>query len=466
MATIPDESSLNHVFHGGPKRTITRITFEPQRFGILAPVTVSLRFCGIFLQPKWVVKRFYIYLSPGKQIELFSKTGCRFGIPPPPPPSALGRYRLLSPTAGVHVSPIVLGAGNIGDKWESMGWGTMTKESSFKLLDAYFDNGGNFIDTANAYQEETSEQFIGEWAEQRGIRDQLFIATKYSTNYKRTDSSVSQKILFAGNGMKSLHISVSASLKKLRTSYIDLLYVHWWDFQTSIEEVMRGLHNMVMQGKVLYLGISDTPAWIVSRANQYARDHALTPFVIYQGQWSILERSFEREIIPMARAEGMALAPWFVLAGGKLRTDAEEQRKVESGDPGRTTLGDWKRNETECAVSQALEKVANEIGAKSIRSVAIAYVLHKAPYVFPILGGRKSEHLIENIEGLEVSLTDEHMIYLESILPFELGFPASLIGTGLKLPDLLTVVDNIDQQPHPRPIRPQVRDREPEEDEK
>lgn len=105
-----------------------------------------------------------------------------------------------------------------------------------------------------------------------------------------------------------MRLSVEASLKKLRTSYVDILYLHWWDFDTSVEEVMNGLHILVQQGKVLYLGISDTPAWIVSKANQYARDHGKTPFAIYQGMWNILERSFERDIIPMARAEGTAAA--------------------------------------------------------------------------------------------------------------------------------------------------------------
>ncbi|KAF9548186.1 Aldo/keto reductase, partial [Agrocybe pediades] len=226
-----------------------------------------------------------------------------------PPPTNLGRYRLLSPTAGVHVSPLVLGAGNIGDKWADLGYGSMNKESSFKLLDAYYDAGGNFIDTANHYQDETSEMFIGEWAEQRGIRDQLFIASKYTMNYKRGNKDYKQQVMFMGNSTKSLHISLEASLKKLRTTYIDLFYVHMWDFDTSIEEVMRALHNVVAQGKVLYLGISDTPAWVVSRANTFARAYGLTPFVIYQGAWNVMERSFEREIIPMARAEGMALAP-------------------------------------------------------------------------------------------------------------------------------------------------------------
>ncbi|KAF9041381.1 arylalcohol dehydrogenase [Panaeolus papilionaceus] len=348
----------------------------------------------------------------------------------PPPKTALGRYRLLSSRAGVHVSPLQLGAMSIGDKWHAHGMGSMDKESSFKLLDTYYESDGNFIDTANFYQDESSEEFIGEWVEQRGIRDQMFIATKYTGDYMRAKPEVKQKIMYFGNSSKSLHLSVEASLKKLRTSYIDLLYVHLWDWDTSIEEIMQSLHSYVVQHKVLYLGISDAPAWVVSRANQYARDHALTPFVIYQGAWNILDRSFERDIIPMARSEGMALAPFNVLAAGKLRTDEEEQRRHQTGEGGRTVFGGWERGDKEKAVSKALEKVAAEVGAKAITSVAIAYVMHKAPFVFPIIGGRKVEHLLANIEALEISLSAEQITYLESVVPFEPGFPTSVIGNG------------------------------------
>ncbi|KAI5119361.1 hypothetical protein M0805_008516 [Coniferiporia weirii] len=174
--------------------------------------------------------------------------------PAPPPPTPFGRYRVLSPLAGVRVSPFQLGSMIIGDKWGKTG---MDKETTFKLLDAFYDAGGNFIDTANNYQDETSEAFIGEWTEKRGIRDQLVVATKYSTNYKRGRDDINNKVNFTGNNGKSLKVSVEESLKKLRTSYIDILYVHWWDYETSIEEVMNNLHHLVASGKVLYLGISD-----------------------------------------------------------------------------------------------------------------------------------------------------------------------------------------------------------------
>jgi len=371
------------------------------------------------------------------------------------PPTKLGIYRVLSPRAGVRVSPICLGAMSIGDQWgDSMG--SMNKESSFKLLDAYYDMGGNFIDTANNYQNETSEEFIGEWMEKRQIRDQLVIATKYTTNYKQGNTSIKQHVNYVGNNAKSMHISVAASLKKLRTDYIDLLYLHWWDFDTSVEEVMDSLHNLVVSGKVIYLGVSDTPAWIVSQANQYAKDHGKTPFVVYQGKWNIMDRSFERDIIPMARSLGLALAPWSVIGGGRLRTDAEEQRRKESGEKGRSFMGQsWERTEDETKMSRALEKVAKDIGAKTISAVAIAYVMQKTPYVFPIIGGRKVENLVANLEALDLSLSDEHIKELESIIPFDIGFPTTMIGDGTEPSFLLAASAKVQKMPFPKALRPQ-----------
>ncbi|KAG1822881.1 NADP-dependent oxidoreductase domain-containing protein [Suillus subaureus] len=391
------------------------------------------------------------------------------------PSSRLGRYRVLSPHAGVHVSPLQLGAMSIGDKWEKFGMGSMDKASSFKLLDAFYDAGGNFIDTANNYQDQSSEEIIGEWAEERGIRDQLVIATKvtlgfgeyismlmhlYSSTRPVTSAattSFARRYHIPVTTVKSMHLSVEASLKKLRTSYIDILYVHWWDWDTSVEEVMNGLHVLVQQGKVLYLGISDSPAWVVSKANQYARDHGKTPFVIYQGAWNVMLRDFERDIIPMARSEGLALAPWNVLAGGKLRTDEEEERRRQTGEKGRTlTNPNWERNETERVMSAALEKVAKEVGAKHITAVAIAYLMQKTPYVFPIVGGRKVEQLEANLESLAISLTPEHVKYLESIVPFNSGFPSTFIGDGKQYNYLLGHTAYLEKQPQEQAIVPDV----------
>ncbi|OJT14736.1 Aryl-alcohol dehydrogenase [NADP(+)] [Trametes pubescens] len=397
--------------------------------------------------------------------------------PAPPPPTALGRHRRLSTLAGVHVSPICLGAMSIGDKWVGA-MGESSKESCFKLLDAFYDAGGNFIDTANNYQDETSEEFIGEWMETRGIRDQIVVATKvgstfvslnlnrrelilcallqYSSDYKRGQDNIKQHSAYVGNSMKSLHISVEQSLKKLRTSYIDILYVHWWDYNTSIEELMNGLHALVQAGKVLYLGISDTPAWVVSSANRYARMSNQTPFSVYQGLWNVFQRDFEREIIPMAHAEGMALAPWNVLAGGKIRSDAEEQRRRETGEKGRTMLDpNWERNETERKVTTMLEQVAAQVGASNIQAVAIAYLLQKTPYVFPIVGGRKVEHLLANIEALSVVLAPEHIKQIEGVVPFDVGFPSNMIGDGTDYWFGFKAAGNFDPWPLQEAIRPQ-----------
>ncbi|KAH8102187.1 aryl-alcohol dehydrogenase [NADP(+)] [Cristinia sonorae] len=378
----------------------------------------------------------------------------------PIPPTKLGRYRPLAPRAGVHISPIILGGMSIGDKWAKLGMGSMDKESSFKLLDAYYDAGGNAIDTANVYQDGSSEECIGEWMEKRKNRDQIFIMTKYTNNLKLSsepDSEYVQKVQYTGNNIKSLHLSVEKSLERLRTNYIDLLYVHWWDYVTSVEEVMDGLHNLVVQGKVLYLGISDTPAHIVADANNYAKYNGKTPFVVYQGMWSLVNRDFEREMLPMARRHGMAIAPWGVLAGGKLRSDEEEERRRQTGEGGRTLFlsKDWERSENERKVSNALEKVAKDVGAKNVTSVAIAYIMQKAPYIFPIIGGRKVEQLLGNLEALDIALTPEHIEFLESVVPFDFGFPYSHFGRpDGDYNDLFKTAGVLDKWPVQQAIRP------------
>lgn len=370
-----------------------------------------------------------------------------------PPETPLGRYRVLSPNASIRVSPIGLGAMSIGTGW-TKGMGEMDKDSSFKLLDAYYDAGGNFIDTANGYQDGTSEEFIGEWMEARGNRDEMVIATKYTSQWRKWDPKVKQKVHYTGNGTKAMHISVEASLKKLRTSYIDILYVHYWDWDTSVEEIMKSLHGLVLAGKVLHVGISDAPAWVVSKGNQYARDHALTPFCIYQGQWNLMQRSFERDIIPMAREEGMALAPWDVLAAGKIRTDEEDKARYEAGAKGRfiSADGKWERGEKEIKIVRALEKVQAEIGAGSIQAVAIAYHMQKTPYVFPMIGGRRIENLKKNIEAIDLELSPEHIAFLESVLEFDVGFPNWMIGDGTKEHSLLAMSARMDRWPKAKPI--------------
>ncbi|QLQ80005.1 hypothetical protein HG537_0C06540 [Torulaspora globosa] len=347
--------------------------------------------------------------------------------PAPEPPTELGRLNLLSRTAGIKVSPLVFGAMSIGEAW-SGALGSMDKESSFKLLDAYYEAGGNFIDTANNYQNEESEAWLGEWMESRKVRDQMVIATKFTTDYKSYEVGKGRSANFGGNNRRSLHVSVRDSLKKLKTDWIDILYVHWWDHMTSIEELMDSLHVLVQQGKVLYLGASDMPAWVVSAANYYAVSRGKTPFSVYQGRWNVMLRDFEREILPMARHFGMALVPWDVLGGGRFQTKESIEKRKENGEKLRSFGQPPEQSELEVKISAALEKVAKEHGAHSITAIALAYVRSKGTNVFPLVGGRKVEHLKDNIAALSIKLTPEQVSYLESVVPFDIGFPSNLIG--------------------------------------
>ncbi|GKT80107.1 norsolorinic acid reductase [Colletotrichum tofieldiae] len=366
----------------------------------------------------------------------------------PPPKSPLARYRILSPTASVRVSPLCLGAMNFGDAWKGY-MGTCDQKTVEEILDFFYEQGGNFIDTANNYQFEESEAWIGEWMKKKGVRDQMVIATKYTTNFQAGPNAPNIMANFTGNGSKSLHTSVEASLRKLQTDYIDLLYVHWWDYSTSIPEMMQSLNNLVITGKVLYLGISDTPAWIVSKANEYARNHGLRQFSVYQGRWSAASRDFEREIIPMTKSEGMGLAPWGSLGGGAFKT--EEQRKSQEGRK-------VQASEAQIKISQVLEKIAKNKNT-IITSVALAYVMQKAPYVFPIVGGRTVDHLKQNIEALALNITDEDIQEIEGAVPFDMGFPHNFLW-GDKVPSnpgevwLLNMAGSFDYVPEPKAIAP------------
>ncbi|SPN99643.1 probable norsolorinic acid reductase [Cephalotrichum gorgonifer] len=368
-----------------------------------------------------------------------------------PPKSPLARYRMLSPTAAVRVSPLCLGAMNFGNAWNEY-LGTCDQRTTEAILDYYYEQAGNFIDTSNNYQFEESEKWIGEWMRKRGVRDQMVIATKYTTNYRTIHGDKEIMINNTGNGTKSLVTSVNASLKKLQTDYIDLLYVHWWDYTVSIPELMQSLNHLVQGGKVLYLGISDTPAWVVSKANEYARNHGLRQFSVYQGRWSAASRDFERDIIPMARDEKMALAPWGALGGGTFKT--EKQRTSQEGRRATTS-------EAAISVSRILEEIAQE-KSTIITSVALAYVMHKSPYVFPIIGGRSISHLRDNIEALTLTLSKDDIRRIEGAVPFEIGFPHNFLWGQDGVPEnpaevwLSAMGGKTDHVPLPQPIQPPV----------
>ncbi|KAH6670901.1 aryl-alcohol dehydrogenase [Plectosphaerella plurivora] len=377
-----------------------------------------------------------------------------FMLPAPEPASDLGRYRILSSTAGVRVSPLCLGAMSFGTALAGV-MGAVSAEQAFKIMDAYADAGGNFIDTANNYQNEESETFVGNWMKERDNRDLMFIATKFSSNYRSWDIGAGKTVNYSGNHKKSLFLSVDASLKKLQTSYIDLLYMHWWDWTTSIEELMDSLHILVEQGKVLYIGASDTPAWVVSAANVYARAHGKPPFSVYQGRWNVMSRDFERELIPMARHFGMALVPWDVLGGGKLQTQAQIESRKAAGEGLRSMWGS-EQTETERKASETLAQVAKDVGTDSIQQVALAYVMHKARNVFPLVGGRKVEHLQDNIKALKLRLTDDHIKKIEGFQKFDVGFPSNILGDDPResgvTPMMLAPSSHITWQKFGRPI--------------
>ncbi|KAJ6113268.1 Aryl-alcohol dehydrogenase (AAD) [Penicillium sp. IBT 18751x] len=367
--------------------------------------------------------------------------------PAPEPATPLGRYRILSSTAGVRVSPLQLGGMSIGDKWNQF-MGSMDKEQSFKLLDAFVEAGGNFIDTANNYQYEQSEAWIGEWMAARKNRDQMIIATKFTTDYRTHELGKGKAPNACGNHKRSMFLSVRDSLRKLQTDFIDVLYLHWWDHTTSIEEIMDSLHILVEQGKVMYLGISDTPAWVVAAANTYARAHGKTPFSIYQGRWNVMRRDFERDILPMARHFGMALAPWDVLGSGHFQTAKQLEERKKAGE-GLRSMFQSEQSEEERKISEALATVAAEHGIESVTAIALAYVLCKAPNVFPIVGGRKVEHLKDNIKALSIRLTEQQIEFLESAAPLDIGFPGNFIGpdpaiSGGKMPLLMQTAGAID----------------------
>ncbi|KAJ5213867.1 Aldo/keto reductase [Penicillium cf. viridicatum] len=375
--------------------------------------------------------------------------------PAPEPATPLGRYRVLSSTAGVRVSPLQLGAMSIGDAW-SQAMGSMNKEQSFALLDAFVAAGGNFIDTANNYQNEQSEAWLGEWMAARNNRDRIVLATKFTTDYRSHAVGKGNAPNACGNHKRSMIISVRDSLRKLQTDFIDVLYLHWWDHTTSIEEIMDSLHMLVEQGKVMYLGISDSPAWVVAAANTYARAHGKTPFSIYQGRWNVMRRDFERDILPMARHFGMALAPWDVLGGGHFQTAKQLEERKRTGEGLRSVMG-AEQTEEERSISEALATVAAEHGVESITTIALAYVLCKAPNVFPLVGGRKIEHLHDNIQALSIRLTDKQIEFLEAATTFDIGFPGNFIGedpstNGGTVPFLMGSAGRIDFVQAPRAI--------------
>ncbi|KAL5612110.1 hypothetical protein BROUX41_000345 [Berkeleyomyces rouxiae] len=377
-----------------------------------------------------------------------------------PAPTELGRLRIMAAHNALRVSPLQLGAMSIGEAWKGV-MGSMDKESSFKLMDAYAAAGGNVIDTASAYQNDQSELWIGEWMKARGNRDQILISTKFTMDYQAYRVGKGKTPNTAGNGRRSIRLTLRDSLKKLQTDFVDIFYLHYWDYTTSIKEIMDTLHSLVESGQVLYLGVSDTPAWIVAAANTYAIENGKTPFSVYQGRWNVAARDVEREIIPVVRYFGMAFCAWDSMGGGQWQTKKQIEERRRNNEKLRSMVGSGEEQSPQnIAISAALEKVAAEVNSESIQAVALAYLFAKGEQlqinVFPIVGGRKVEHLNSNISALSISLSREQVEYLESVTDFNPDFLYSTFGPDPNLDPTnnASIVKQTGTFKFPMPFRP------------
>src|SRR5215813_2174506 len=320
------------------------------------------------------------------------------------------RYRLLG-NSGLRVSEAALGAMTFGEEW---GWGTAKGESR-KVYDAFREAGGNFIDTANLYTNGASESFLGEFMV--GHRQSVVLATKYTNAAPGKDPNA------AGNQRKNMVQAVEASLRRLRTDYIDLYWVHIWDGLTPVEEVMRGLDDLVRQGKVLYIGISDAPAWWIAQANTLANLRGWSPFVGLQIEYSLIERTVERELIPMAKALDLGVTAWSPLSGGVLTGKYHGHGSSEGGRMSSDMVKEFMPEEQRAKrVVAAVKSVADEVG-RSMAQVALAWLRYRLVPVIPIIGARKLSQLNDNLESGDVSLSAKQLKTLDQASEIELGFP-------------------------------------------
>ena len=337
----------------------------------------------------------------------------------------LDHYRLLG-HSGLRVSPLCLGTMTFGTEW---GWGSDEGDSK-KIFDAYVDRGGNFIDTADFYTNGTSEQFVGKFAQDVG-RDRLVLATKFTLNGGALGVE-SQKLRgkpdpnAGGNGRKHMRDAVEASLKRLGTDYVDLYWVHMFDGVTPVEETMRALDDLVKAGKVLYVGVSDYPAWKVAQANTIAMLRGWSPFVALQIEYSLVERTPERDLVPMARDLGLGVTPWSPLAQGALTgkfldDSADADARLSQGDKDDPMSGKY-RSDAAAKAARATVDVAKAKGV-SPSQIALAWLLHQPGVTAPIIGARKLSHLEDNLDSVNVELTADDLAKLDEATKVSLGFP-------------------------------------------
>lgn len=317
-------------------------------------------------------------------------------------------YRILG-RSGLRVSELCLGTMTFGSDW---GWGA-DRDESRRIFDAFAAADGNFIDTANNYTDGSSEEFVGEFV--AGSRDQFVLATKYTLSIDADDPNA------GGNHRKSLVRSLEQSLRRLGTDYVDLLWLHMYDATTPIEEAVRALDDQVRLGKVLAVGISDSPAWVVAQANTIAALRGWSPFTALQIPYNVASREPERELLPMAQGLGLALTPWGVLEAGILTgKPASERRWPDEPASDAATL-----------VVAALREIAEEREATPAQ-VAIAWLLRRPAglTIVPIVAARRHEQIVDNLGAVEVDLDADDIARLDAAGRPQLGFPRGFLESS------------------------------------
>jgi aryl-alcohol dehydrogenase-like predicted oxidoreductase len=318
-------------------------------------------------------------------------------------------YKLLG-RSGLKVSELCLGTMGFGTEG---GWGA-DATTSFEIMDAYANAGGNFLDTANIYKLGTSEKIIGDYIANHD-RDYFVLATKYSLKDNMTNPNAS------GNNRKNMIRSVEDSLKRLKTDFIDVLYLHIWDDITPIDEVLRAMDDLIKQGKITYAAISDTPAWVVAKGNTFAELMGWSQFIALQVEYSLLARTAERELIPMAKHFGMTVTPWAPLAGGALTG------KYLKGDKGRIKADSKRLDARSENITKVVMEVAHELGV-SESHVALQWTMSKDFSCIPIVGATKVDQLKDNVKTIDVILSPMHIQKLDDASKIELGFPGDFFN--------------------------------------
>jgi aryl-alcohol dehydrogenase-like predicted oxidoreductase len=321
-----------------------------------------------------------------------------------------------------------------GEDW---GWGA-PKDECKKIFDAFVEAGGNFVDTAVNYTNGTSEKIVGELIRDR--RPEIVLATKYSLTMRPKDPNG------GGNHRKNLVQSLEMSLKKMGVDYIDLYWVHAYDFMTPIEEVMRALDDVVRAGKVVYVGVSDHPAWVVSRANAIAELRGWSKFIGLQIPYSLVERTPERDLLPMAHALDIAVTTWGAVGGGVLTGKYEKGKPYPKGDRlSEGPMGAALLNDRNLQIAQLVKGTAAELGC-SPSQVAIAWVLARRARanIIPILGARRLAQIKDNLGALSVKLPDEALAKLEQASKIDVGFPHDFLAQarGYVFGETFSSIDN------------------------